>query len=210
MTAQAGLHRPLVALAVMLALGVGVAGCGAPAASPGKPGAGQPPPAPIPAPARPGPGLPPRPAVLPVDNVDPCRLLTDAQARQLGVNPGEPHMNNDEMPGPDCRWNNFPNSPDKRWLAQPLPTRGAEYALGSTTGAQVVQVGAFSAVQTTSPFAERRWSCILLVDVAPGQSLLVQYLNGGGDDPTMTHERACQNAATGAGLMIHNLRTLAR
>jgi uncharacterized protein DUF3558 len=205
MTTRGRPQARLMALSVMLALGV--VGCGTGGGPPATPGPGQP----APAPARPGPVLPPRPAVLPLDKVDnPCALLTDAQVRQLGVEPGQSQVNADEMPGPDCLWSNFPARPDRGWVAQPLPYRGAEYALGSTTGAQVVRVGAFSAVQTSSALVEPRFNCILFVDTGPGQSLLVQFSNVMADDPTMTHARACQYAITGATMMIQNLRTLAR
>lgn len=204
MTGQGRPRARLVGLSVMLAFGV--LGCGTAGAPPTTPAPGRP----VPAPARPGPILPPRPAVLPLDKVDPCALLTDAQVRQLGVEPGQSQVHADEMPGPDCLWSNFPRKPDRGWLAQPLPYRGADYALGSTTGAQVVRVGAFSAVQTSSALLETRYNCILFVDTGPGQSLLVQFSNVMADDPTMTHERACQNAITGATMMIQNLRTLAR
>jgi uncharacterized protein DUF3558 len=191
----------LVALSAVLALSM--AGCATTEPPPaGNREAGRP----APAPAQPGPALPPRPTVLPMTNVDPCSLLTDAQVRQLGVEAGERYVNQDDMPGPDCRWLNFPERPDRRWIAQPVTNRGAEYALGSTTGAEIVQVQGFSAVQTSSPYGDPRWSCLLFVDTAPGQSLLVSFINESGDDPRMTHERACHAATVGAGLMIHNLR----
>lgn len=201
MTTRARTPVNLVVLSAVLALSV--AGCATTEPPPaGRPETG----VPAPAPAQPGPALPPRPAVLPMTNVDPCSLLTDAQARRLGVEPGRRYENQDDMPGPDCRWTNFPETPDRRWIAQPVRTRGAEYALGSTTGAQVVQVQGFSAVQTSSPYGDPRWSCLLFVDTAPGQSLLVSFINESGDDPRMTHERACQMATAGAGMMIQNLR----
>jgi hypothetical protein len=196
-------YPPLLALSAVLALGA--IGCTANAPPPGsKPDTPQPA-----SPVRPVPALPARPAVLPVDKVEPCALLNDAQVRQLKVEPGRSHVNTDELPGPDCLWSSFPANPDRGWLAQPLPTRGADNALHSTTGAQIVQVAGFPAVQTTSPYTDPRSSCLLFVDTAPGQSLLVQF-ESHGDEPEMTHERACQNAAAGAEMMIQNLRALVR
>jgi hypothetical protein len=154
--------------------------------------------------------LPARPAALPINKVEPCSLLTAAQVRLLGLEPGRSHVNDDEMPGPDCLWSNFPATPGRGWLAQPLPNRGAEYALNSTSGAQVIQIKGFPAVQTTSPYTDARTSCLVFVDVAPGQSLLVQFQNSSGDEPGMTHDRACQNAAHGAEMMIQNLQESTR
>jgi hypothetical protein len=77
-------------------------------------------------------------------------------------------------------------------------------------GAQLIQVGGFPTVQTSSAFGHRERSCTLLVDVAPGQNLTVGYDNEHQDFPGISHEVACQRATLAAELMVANLRTLTR
>ena len=194
---------------VMLVLAsVGLAGCSSgystpngssvPSASPLPPSAAAPSQSP----------LPPRPAVLRLDGVDPCVLLTAAQLQLLAVNPGKPSQNNDGIGSRDCLWRNFPAKPDNGWLARAILAQGAEYYLNSVTGAQIVQVDGFPAVETSSSLADPDKQCLLYVDVAPGQSLEVQYLNGAGDYPGINRQVACQLAVKATELMLANLRNV--
>lgn len=152
--------------------------------------------------------LPPRPSELRLDRIDPCSLLTPMQVRQLGVHPGEPGKNTDELGSADCLWRNFPERPDSSYLARLILERGADYALNSGTGAQVVTIDGFAAVQTTSPYADPKEHCLLLVDVAQGQSLWVQWRTLSDDYPGLTHELACRQAQEAGRLMLGNLREL--
>ncbi|WP_185065244.1 DUF3558 domain-containing protein [Pseudonocardia eucalypti] len=190
-------------LLVCAALVLGLTGCAVtPSQPPTKPEA-----APHPQAA---PALPPRPSELRLDGIRPCALLTEAQISQLGMAEGRPGIN-DQGAGEECIWSNPPGTgPDMGWLARTDTARGAEYALRSVTGAHIIQIDGFSAVETTSPLVDSRWSCIVLVDVALGQSFLVQFQNSGGTDPLMTHERACAQATRGASLMLQNLRSRSR
>jgi hypothetical protein len=88
--------------------------------------------------------------------------------------------------------------------------QGADYALGSTTAHQLVPLDGFTAVQTTSEGQDPATHCILLVDVAPGQSLWVQFNNSYRDYQGLTHEQSCQFARTFGEDLIQNLRALAR
>jgi hypothetical protein len=146
--------------------------------------------------------------VLRLEGVDACALLNDTQRGQLGVNRGKAG-NNIEDPGqPACDWSNFPNVPDNGWTARVITRYGAEHALASQTGAQQVDVRGYAAVQTTSPYTDPNLHCLLAVDVAPGQTLGVQYYNVRGDYPGINHEVACQQAAKAAALMLDTLKSL--
>jgi hypothetical protein len=140
--------------------------------------------------------------------VDPCALLTADQQAQLGVIKVGREDSSDELGSPACQWANHAK-PDNGWVARLVTRRGAEYAMGSTTGAQVVAVSGFSAVQTSSPYGDPKTHCILVVDVAQGQSLWVQYDNIAGDYPGISHEVACELDRRAAELMVRNLRSLA-
>jgi hypothetical protein len=191
--ATPALTRALAAAAALLA----VSACSSPA------------PAPPPAPSTtPAPPLGPRPAVLRLDRVDPCALLTPAQVRQLRLNPGR----GGTSPGsglPACNWDTYPRTPDEAWTVILKRATDAAPALRGE-GAQLVQVGGFPTVQTSSALGHRERSCTLLVDVAPGQNLTVGYDNTHQDLPGISHELACRRAAVAAELMVANLRTLAR
>ena len=190
--------RRVQAALVGLSLTVALAGCtGSPVAGANS---GSAPPA--------KPTLPPRPAVLALDGVDACALLTDAQRKQLGTNRGSPGENVDDPDRPACDWSNFPNVPDNGWEGRVIMRYGAEHALGSDTGAQQVSINGFPTVQTASPDAPTAKNCVLFVDVAPGQTLEVYYENMQGDYPGINHEVACQQATKAATLMMDTLHSL--
>jgi hypothetical protein len=136
-------------------------------------------------------------------------LLTPAEKVELGVQEVGREDNSDELGSVACQWANHAR-PDNRWLARLIVGRSADYAMRSTTGVQVVQVGGFAAVQTAAPYQDPKANCVLVVDVAQGQSLGVQYLNLAGDYPGINHEVACQLDRKAAELMVQNLRGLAR
>ena len=149
--------------------------------------------------------LPPRPATLRLDGLDPCALLTPAQVRQLKVEPGRAQSDQTTPGSITCAWSSFPMRPTNAWTATTITDHGADYYL-DTTGAQISQVDRFAAVLTTSPLQELATrQCIAVVDVAPEQSLQVQYLNPDGDLPGMNHQLACQLARQAAELMVTNL-----
>lgn len=152
--------------------------------------------------------FPPRPAELPLDRMDPCALLTADGQAQLGVTQVGQGNDSDELGSAACQWANH-GKPDNRWLVRLVTKRGAEYALASTTGVQVVQVGGFGAVQTAPPYVDPNLNCVLVVDVARGQSLNVKYSNIAGDYPGISHEVACELDRRAAELMVRNLRSLA-
>lgn len=154
--------------------------------------------------------LPHRPAELRLDGADPCALLTPPQIRQLGVHGGKREENTDELGSVGCLWRNFPDEPDIGYLAQLITKRGADYALGSTEPTQIVTIDGFSAVQTKSPQGDPKDHCLLYIDVAQGQSLMVKWLTLSRNYPGLTDELACQQDREAGRLMVENLRGSAR
>jgi hypothetical protein len=150
--------------------------------------------------------LPPRPAELKLDGVNPCNLLTLADQGKLGVGAGTVNDGADSYSSAGCRWSDPAGHPDNNWVALAVVRRGADAALRSSNGAQIGLVDGFPAVQTTSDSADPGLSCELFLDVAPGQTLSVEYVNRRGDYPNINHGIACQQAADAAKLMLANLR----
>jgi hypothetical protein len=137
--------------------------------------------------------------------IDPCTLLTSAQYRQLGVNPG---VRSDYEPGRPlqgtaCQWDTQKAHQRIGYGGSLVTNRGAEYALGAEP---LRAVGGYAATTTGSALSDPQWYCAMLVDVAPGQSLLVDYSVESEDVPGMTHQKACDNAQTAAGFMLANLK----
>lgn len=154
------------------------------------------------------PPLGPRPAVLRLDKVDPCGLLNVAQRDQFKLSAGLPSEDDDGTGNRVCIWHTDTLTAGRGLLARLEFAHGAEWFRDSANGAEIVQVAGFAAVQTSSYLADPAAQCAVAVDVAPGQSLLVQYEDR--ETPGMTHQAACQLARQLAEPMIGNLRTLAR
>lgn len=152
--------------------------------------------------------LPARPDELHLDRVDPCALLTRPQVHQLGVGAGKRKENTDELGSGGCLWDNFPEEPDTSFLARLITNRGADYALDSTEPTQVVKIDGFSAVQTKSPQGDPNDHCLLYIDVATGESLMVKWLTLSRNYPGLTDQFACQQARDAGRLMVENLRGL--
>lgn len=183
---EVGCSKRAAVVALVAFLFLGAAGCAA----------GQPPP---PAPAPTSSAIParsplgPRPAVLRLDGVDPCSLLTDAQRLQFdvgeGSSPGPPL--NGPLQGPTCGWPSLTGRPDNRWTGATILNHGAEYAAGKEPGRAVAR---FPAVTIVPAGTDPRYSCQILLDVAPGQALAAAYENHAHDAPGMNHQVACGKA----------------
>lgn len=142
---------------------------------------------------------------LPLTHVRPCDLLSPTQAKQLKA---DYVSNADNSDGSGCDWDNALGPPDNGWVVRSILKHDASYYLGPD-GSRVVQVAGFPAVQTTAGGQNPATHCILMVDVAPGQTMYVLYTNNQGDYPGMTHELACQLADKVATMAVGNLRRLA-
>jgi hypothetical protein len=142
-----------------------------------------------------------------LDGVDPCTLLTDAQRNRLGVSQGQSGRGSVSSPlaGNDCAWSNLPERPSNAWLGRLVLGQGAEYAVGLEP---LRTIDGFAATTTGSLGSDSTYYCLMLVDVARGQSLLAQYGNNAHDYPGMSHQLACDKAQQLASDMLSTLRTI--
>ena len=186
---------------LMVGLLFGLAGCAAPRVAP-PPASSEAAPTPRQSP------FPSRPAELPMNGVDPCSLLTEPQLRRLGIEiPGTRADDTDELGSVACAWSNG-GKPDNIWTARLVTRRAAEAALANSAAARVTAVASYGAVETASPDEPAEYNCVLVIDVAQGQSLNVKYNNFRGDYPGITHEIACALDRQAAEMIIGNLRAL--
>lgn len=134
-------------------------------------------------------------------------MLTAPQQQQLGLD--QPPQRN----GPDqadkngnrgCTFYKFGSTPRFTYLVTAVPQEGAEVWLKGERNVQVKQVtvGGFGAVETRLGNTATS-SCNVVVDVAPGQSLDVQF--GLKTVGAMTTDQVCEKAREGAELMMQTL-----
>jgi hypothetical protein len=180
----------------MLLLVALVVACSPPVAGPPRPSE--------PATTKAAAALPARPRELPVADLDPCTLLTVEQRARLGVGEGRPAELGSGLRGPVCQWVRFPEEPQDAYLMTSDLRQGAEYALDSAAGARTVGVLGYPAVETQVGSAPPEAHCLLLVDIAEGQNLWVQYDYDGSTVP-MTKQLACDKAKVAAELAVQTL-----
>jgi hypothetical protein len=165
------------------------------------------------APAGPAPVAPPstptgspRPATLPLNSVDPCKLLTDAQLAQLKVGAGQFSTVDYGGPnkGPSCAWLSPSLHPGYTYTGFIVLNRGVG-AVHSQEPPRTVD--GFAAVTTGTIGTKENLYCQIFLDVAPDQALSVAFDTSGRDPlPGMTHQAACDRAQQAAELMLGNLR----
>jgi hypothetical protein len=148
--------------------------------------------------------LPPRPEDLPIEMLDPCTVLSLEQRLRLGVGEGRTTPSKSVPGSLTCQWRRFPEEPQDAYLIAPDPRHGAEYALGSTTGARVVIISGYGAVETQVGSSPQDAHCLLLLDVVAGQNLWVQYDYDGSTVP-MTKQLACDKAKVAAEMAVRTL-----
>jgi hypothetical protein len=157
--------------------------------------------------------LPPRPKELKVDGVDPCTLLTKSQQQQLGLD-AEPLRSNPNDPGqqdakgnPGCDYGKTGSNPRYSYLITLVPQEGADAWLREKRNVQVrpTVVANYGAVTTQLGTTQRR-VCNVVVDVAQGQSLDVQFSSI--TENAFTRDQLCQKAADGAALAVQTLGTM--
>lgn len=82
--------------------------------------------------------------------------------------------------------------------------QGPETAFGNPRGTRVTTIAGFPAIETQGQFSPPDRHCGVLVGVASGQTLQVQYDYDGTALP-MTRELACQKARAAAELAMQTL-----
>jgi len=155
--------------------------------------------------------VPPRPAELRLDGVDPCALFTNAQLAQLQVDRKRPSK--DETPPYEgmalCAIDST-KPPFDNYFVTAVTNEGVEAWF---TGKRNVQstlssVAGFGAATFWISGAQGRNAdaCVVSVDVAAGQQLMVDFDND--SKQTYTLEQLCQKAEQAAGMAVQNLRAL--
>ena len=163
------------------------------------------PPAPAPAPPPSTPPPPaPRPFDLPMQDVQPCDLLTDEQRSQLG-------FDRDPLPDAEIGFDDAATCSYRNTAAKV----GARLSLITTEGMDVwtsdaaqveavpITVADFPALVIKTPELDR--SCNVEVDVAEGQHLDVLYRDDGGRPPTPLNS-LCDGAKRVAESAVASLR----
>ncbi|MBB4969503.1 DUF3558 domain-containing protein [Saccharothrix violaceirubra] len=145
-----------------------------------------------------------RPTTVKVDGVDPCRLLTPGQMKQLKVVENE--RNDSDVVGagnvPTCE---FTGDLQTNYGVSVITGTGVEYWTGKgNTDVGEVVVGGFPA--RTISLSGTAADCAVAVDVADKQQLYVDFIPIGSGKPTK--DVMCQNAAKGAELALATLQTL--
>jgi Protein of unknown function (DUF3558) len=161
------------------------------------------------APAEPsGIQLPPRPRDVRIDGVDPCSLLTAEQRTGLGLD-GRPVFDlgpSDLYPGADipaCAIRGY--DPHAVTVGVSLvTTAGIELFTHGELAAEVrsAKLQGFPAV-LAMPTRYSDW-CTVIVDVAPGQLLDIQFGDGGRQPPISQHQ-LCQGAEAVADAVMVTL-----
>jgi hypothetical protein len=93
-------------------------------------------------------------------------------------------------------------------VARILLHESAKSELGNPRADGTVAVQGYPAVRSTAPGADPARECLLYVDVADGQSLVVEYLRG--LDAASDRGAACLGAQQSAGFMVQALMTSPR
>jgi uncharacterized protein DUF3558 len=150
--------------------------------------------------------LPPRPRDVPIDEVDPCTLLTEAQRTTMLLDrpPQASGGSSVLYPGdvPMCSIRG--NEPNLSISIRVVTTAGIEFWTSGQVAAEIrpVQVTGFPAVVAMSLTLED--GCKVILDVAPGQLLDVQSRSAGADPP-IPQEQLCRDAEQAAVLVMDTL-----
>ncbi|MHA6618562.1 DUF3558 domain-containing protein [Pseudonocardia sp. DLS-67] len=152
--------------------------------------------------------LPPRPREVRLDGVDPCSLLTEQQRAELGLD-GRPAFSQAPVglyPGADvpaCDLSGF----EPRAVATGITlvtTVGIERFTSGELAAEIrpITVQGFPAVVAVP--TRLTDYCTVVVDVAPGQLLDVQFATGG-RRPPIPQAQLCRDAEIVAGEVMKSL-----
>jgi hypothetical protein len=152
--------------------------------------------------------LPPRPRDVPIDDVDPCTLMTRQQRAELGLDQ-PPRLSREASllyPGDVSRCSIRGNEPAISISISAVTTTGIEFWTSGRAAAetQPVEVADFPALVATSEVVDD--GCNVLVDVAPGQMLDIQSRSAGARPP-IRQDQLCRVAEQAANLAMDTLLT---
>jgi hypothetical protein len=150
--------------------------------------------------------LPPRPRDIPIDDVDPCTLLTREQRAELRLDrPPQPRKEPSLLYPGDVPWCSIGgNEPAISVSISVVTTAGIEFWTSGQAAAdlQPVEVVGFPALVARSQTFDD--GCNVLVDVATGQLLDVQVRSAGADPP-IAEDLLCRDAERAASLVMDTL-----
>jgi hypothetical protein len=146
--------------------------------------------------------LPPRPSELPLNGIDPCSALTAEQQRTLGLGTGRAGASSDGLGSPACIWSKR-TEPTGSYLVRLVTGRGADSALSSNE-ASITSIAGFAAVSTTDTSFPAESHCVLFVDIAAGQTLVLRY-DHDSSETAMSRDEACDAAADLGEMVIEGL-----
>jgi hypothetical protein len=150
--------------------------------------------------------LPPRPRDVPIDDVDPCTLLTRAQRAELLLD--RPPLGGREpsvlYPGDVSMCSIRGNEPKISISISIVTTAGIEFFTTGQTASEVrlIELAGFPAAVAAPMHTDD--SCLVLVDTAPGQMVDVQARSAGADPP-IPEEQLCRDAERAANLVMDTL-----
>ncbi len=151
--------------------------------------------------------LPPRPREVRLDGVDPCSLLTEEQFASLGFDGpplrSEPVVELFQGVVPTCTVTGFSSRPAAIGIGM-VTTIGIERWRDDDLAVEITRtvVAGFPAV-VAMPTRSNKY-CSVDVDVASGQLVDVQVLDGGGH-PALSQRDLCARAAQSAALIVEAL-----
>lgn len=193
-TTMSALIRIAAVLAAVTTVAA-VAGCGTDAPAP--------PPAQPPGPA--DIAMPARPVELRLDGIQPCGLLSAMQLSALGIpDKGQTAPNSDLLGSNSCLWAGSAMPPHGSPQVTAVTKQGVEYFRNPED--RVIDVDGMPALEAASPDLDPASHCLVLVDVAAGQTLWVQYSPEGPTTAGTTHELACDRTREIARAMVISLR----
>jgi hypothetical protein len=161
-------------------------------------------------PAAPSSSVPARPREVRIDGVDPCSLLTEEQRAELGLD-AQPRLDVGPLPPypgtdiPLCLFGGFRPRSVSLGVAV-ITNTGVDLFLsgGLVADVQWTQVSGFPALVAIAP--RNTDFCSVVVDVAPGQVVDVNFRLDGRDSGAPV-ESLCQEAERAAGAVMNTLLT---
>lgn len=207
---RSALSRAAIAV---LALGLVVAGCSEKEPGDALPGSTteSPPPAtdgsePSSTDAGPTVAIPPRPAELSLDGLQPCDLFTAAQLSELGIDRDpRPGTSDSQLKGPTCTLAVATTEPFYNYTAQLVTDLGVDTWLTGkrNVDAWLVSVGGYPAVNFKTKGVDDQ-ECITTVDVADGQQLMIDLYPLSEVD----YKQLCPMSEKAAAMALQTLQTL--
>lgn len=155
--------------------------------------------------------LPPRPRDIDIRDVDPCALLTESQRAELGLD-AEPAYDVQvsplfEGPEPACTIGGSDPREVAVGVALPYDGLGVDAFAASRVRAEVTPIDVQGMPAVLARPSEALMLCSVVIDLAPGQALNVQYRDGGGRPP-VPQDELCAGAATVADAALGTLLSL--